>query len=393
MSTAVETRTDDNDRTGRDRRAIWMFFSSIWIFFMVGGVISYWRLPENSIYHAPLNLGHKMLATFLVAGFIGVYLYTMYRTYYNRYSWFEIVPPRIGWLLRLVPMGILILLLLLPNADSTNWRQGFVFVVIIWALTSQPNQAISSVFQATAVAALLLIATDSAQGGITGTLMFCLGFGVMVAGYVMNNGVVGELMVERGRVRDQAVAEERFRLARDLHDTVGHSMTQITLKAELARRVMASDPMRAMSELDDIEKLSRSLSQQVRKSIAGEIEVSFEQELSRAKELLSSMNIELIRTIDSAELPEAIDRVLAWCLREAVMNVAKHSGASQCVVTLKSSGHQWGLSIRDNGSNQADKQNRGQGMKGMKQRVAELSGDLQFEQFDSGHLLEITIPT
>lgn len=392
MNTTIAAAPANDEKKSRDRRAIWMFFSSIWVFFMVGGLIRYWRLPEDSIYYESLNVGHKMLATLLVAVFIGVYLYTMYRTYYGRDSWFEIVPPRVGWLLRLVPMGILVLILLLPNAESTDWRQGFVFVVIIWALTSRPEGAVASVFQAVAIAAIVLIATGNSEGGITGSLLFSLGFGMMVAGSVMNNGMIGELMVERGRVRDQAVTEERFRLARDLHDTVGHSMTQITLKAELARRILDDYPARAAHEIDEIEQLARKLSQQVRKSIAGETEVSLSQEVSRAEELLESMGIECIYAMEKTAMPPEVDGVLAWCLREAVMNVAKHSGATRCEIELRSLGDEWELVIRDNGSNSPNEQHHGKGLQGMKERVQQLNGEIQFSVNDSGHSLAITIP-
>lgn len=392
MDHAPRSTSEVDSKKSQDRRAIWMFFSTIWVGFMVGALVDYWRLPMDSMYHQPMNMGHKVLATLLVLVFIGVYLYAMYRAYYGRESWFEIVSPRVGWLLRLLPMGILVVLLLLPNADSTSFGQGFVFVVIIWALTSQPNQAISSVFQATAIAALLILVTDNADGGITGSILLFLGFGVMVAGFVMNNGLVGELMVERSRVRDQAVTEERFRLARDLHDTVGHSMTQITLKAELARRVLPDDPARAVNELEDIEQLSRSLSAEVRRSIAGEVDLSLPVEIGRAKELLPSMGIEVSVKGDIDGLPQEIAEAFAWCLREGVMNTIKHSGATSCEIRFATDSDHHLLEIRDNGSNRIEENQAGQGMKGMTHRVQALNGEVQLEKIESGHVLSIRIP-
>lgn len=329
----------------------------------------------------------------LVLVFIGLYVETMYRTYFGRLSWIADVPNRERWLIRAPLLVISTILVFLPVPGSFNGNPFvhiMMFVVVAWTLTSPPDRAFSAVIISTAITtAVLAIASGQQAFGVS---IYSLAFGFFTSGFVINRGLIAELRLEQSRVRDQAVTEERFRLARDLHDTVGHSMTQITLKAELARRVLPDDPSRAADELEQIEQLSRSLSAEVRRSIAGETTLSLQNEIDRATELLQSMEIDVAIHGGGTDVPEHIADVFAWCLREGVMNVIKHSGASRCDIHFSLLDQRYVLKITDNGSNPVNDDHEGQGIAGMKQRVDDLAGQLEFRATESGHALTIRIP-
>jgi two-component system sensor histidine kinase DesK len=145
-----------------------------------------------------------------------------------------------------------------------------------------------------------------------------------------------DLMAAREEMAQMAVAEERSRMTRDLHDILGHSLTVITVKAELAGRLLGADEDRAAAEIADIERLAREALTDVRATIAGRRAVSLAPELANARGALIAANIE-------ADMPNAVDEVPAgnrelfgWAVREGVTNVLRHSKASHCIIRLTS---------------------------------------------------------
>ncbi|WP_202869704.1 sensor histidine kinase [Kribbella caucasensis] len=143
-----------------------------------------------------------------------------------------------------------------------------------------------------------------------------------------------ELAVAREDFAELAVQEERNRFARDLHDILGHSLTVITVKAELAQRLIAANPDRAASEVADVEQLARSALADVRAAVAGYRELSLAGELVAAHAALQAADIraELPNTVD--EVPEEYRELFAWVVREGVTNVIRHSGAKKCTIRL-----------------------------------------------------------
>lgn len=386
-----------------DFRYIWMFISSAWVLYMIVGLIATWWnnslqvnrapwLPEGDWQEIQRPLTDQIAATILVAGFIAEYIHTLYRMYFNRSTWMTTSNARERWVTRGLLFTIPVILSSLRYEDEfRTWPMTFVFFVIAWVLTAEPHNAFSAVIISTGIS-VALVWFQYDEGVMLDVAVMCLAFGFFTSGYVINRGVILELQQERGRVRDQAVTEERFRLARDLHDTVGHSMTQITLKAELARRLLPDEPSRAADELEQIENLARSLSTEVRTSIAGETHLSLQDEINRARELLQSMEIAAEIRGDHEVIPETVADVFAWCLREGVMNVIKHSGASRCEIAFSLADHHHILNITDNGSNPVNEEHAGQGIVGMKQRVNNMNGELELRATDSGHALTIRIP-
>jgi two-component system sensor histidine kinase DesK len=180
-----------------------------------------------------------------------------------------------------------------------------------------------------------------------------------------------------------AVANERERLARDLHDLLGHSLTTITVKAGLARRVLesAGDIPRAVEEIREVESLTRSALSDVRATVSANREVSLSAELVGARAALRAAEID-------ADLPHAVDNVrpefqttFGYVLREAVTNVLRHSGAGRVEVKL---GATW-LEIEDDG--RATDVVAGNGLRGLSERLAAVGGTLRTSARPGGGLL------
>jgi two-component system sensor histidine kinase DesK len=174
------------------------------------------------------------------------------------------------------------------------------------------------------------------------------------------------LMAAREEMAQMAVEEERSRMTRDLHDILGHSLTVITIKAELAGRLVGADDARASAEVADIERLAREALSDVRATIAGRREVSLAPELVNAREALATANID-------AEVPNAVDDVPAanrelfgWAVREGVTNVLRHSKASRCQIRLSGTS----VEIHDDGAGAGAVAAEGNGLRGLRERVA-----------------------
>ena len=142
-----------------------------------------------------------------------------------------------------------------------------------------------------------------------------------------------------------AIQEERNRMARDVHDVLGHSLTVITVKAELAARLLDVSPERARAEVADIERLARDALADVRQAVAGFRDMSLPAELARARSSLVAAGIEADLPTAADAVPSDLRELCAWTLREGVTNIIRHSGATSCRVSLEDNG----ITVSDNG--------------------------------------------
>jgi two-component system, NarL family, sensor histidine kinase DesK len=154
----------------------------------------------------------------------------------------------------------------------------------------------------------------------------------------------------RAELARAAVAEERLRIARDLHDLLGHSLSLITLKAELASRVIGTDPDRAAKEISELEAVARQSLADVRGAVAGFRQPDLAGELVAARQLLDAAGIAAeITPAETAGLPQELDSALAWAVREGATNVVRHSTASRVFITVSIEDARAVAEIRDNG--------------------------------------------
>jgi two-component system sensor histidine kinase DesK len=148
--------------------------------------------------------------------------------------------------------------------------------------------------------------------------------------------VLRELHAARDELARQAVTEERLRLARDLHDLLGHTLSLITLKSELAGRLLEKNPARAAQEIQEIERVARQTLREVREAIVGYRQPTLPGELDGARQMLEAAGIICMVEHTSGALPPAMNEVLAWTVREGVTNVIRHSRARRCLIRATS---------------------------------------------------------
>lgn len=241
---------------------------------------------------------------------------------------------------------------------------------------------------ATAVGAVLLcIIVPLAVGSLTEDWYFIL----IVSLVALSTGLV-RIVEQRGHVHRAAQAElalaaERDRVARDVHDVLGHSLTVVTVKAELAERLIETDPVRAREELAQIQALSRVALAEIRATVSGLRVASLADEVAAADAALTDAGIE-------ADLPEDLSdvdprhRVLtAWVLREAVTNVVRHSGATRCTVELGPGR----LVVADDGRGAVGRR-EGNGLRGIRERVAAAGGTITLTPGPTGGtVLEVSL--
>jgi two-component system sensor histidine kinase DesK len=166
------------------------------------------------------------------------------------------------------------------------------------------------------------------------------------------------------------IDQERARMARDLHDILGHSLTVIAVKAELADRLVDVSPERARAEIADIQRLSRDALADVRQTVEGVRELSLPAELARARAALRAGEIEADLPGSTDDVPSDLRELFAWTLREGVTNVVRHSAASRCTVTLTADR----ITIADDGRGMraadASAVRDGHGLSGLRERAA-----------------------
>ncbi|AOY18632.1 histidine kinase [Bacillus sp. ABP14] len=196
------------------------------------------------------------------------------------------------------------------------------------------------------------------------------------------------------QIKDLVKREERQRIARDLHDTLGHTLSLITLKSQLVEKLIVKNPERASAEAKEITQTSRTALKQLRELISDMRMITVEEEFEQIKAILQAANIELeIKQETSASSLSPIEQnILGMCLREAVTNVVKHSKATRCIVSVRELQGELILTVEDNGIGLADQNHDGNGIRGMKERIALIDGFVELGTINPGTLLTVKVP-
>ena len=198
------------------------------------------------------------------------------------------------------------------------------------------------------------------------------------------------LAVAHEEVRALATTAERERISRDLHDLLGHTLTLVAVKAELAARLVSRDAAAAEREMQAVAAAARDALAEVRTAVVGMKGASLAFELEKARQALAAASVESnisALTIDGHPGQEA---VLAMALREGVTNVIRHAGASRFDITLSPSSSELVLTIADNG--QGGRLVEGSGLKGMRSRLTAIGGSLDIKSDKAGTRLVATAP-
>jgi two-component system sensor histidine kinase DesK len=197
---------------------------------------------------------------------------------------------------------------------------------------------------------------------------------------------VGAVFAYRQRVEAQRrdKASERERIAKDLHDVLGHSLSSLALKAELARRVFHTDPERALQEIGDVERIARQGLEEMRGAVHGYHSGDIYAELDRVESLLNAADVDVERRCERLEMPAAKERVLALILREAVTNILRHSHAKTCRLALFVADGAYRLEISDDG--RGGEHAEGIGMRSIRTRAEALGGSAVWSSAVGTHL-------
>jgi two-component system, NarL family, sensor histidine kinase DesK len=197
------------------------------------------------------------------------------------------------------------------------------------------------------------------------------------------------------RISELVKLEERQRIARDLHDTLGQKLSLIGLKSDLARRLITKDPDQARNELKDVQQTARTALSEVRKMVSSMRGIRLKDEIVRVKQILKAaeINFEGNQDISIKNVPLLTENILSMCLKEAVNNVVKHSGATSCSISFVQSWKEMVMTIHDNGvfKGEGDKDTRGSGLLGMRERLEFINGSLELETKE-GTTLVIRVP-
>ncbi len=203
-----------------------------------------------------------------------------------------------------------------------------------------------------------------------------------------------QLQQNQKEIQYLAALAERERIGRDLHDLLGHTLSLITLKAELAGKLFDRDQLACKNEIAEIEQTARQTLAEVRAAVLGYRNTGLGHELRHAQQTLRSAQVEFVSDIRVENLPVAIENVIALALREAVTNIIRHAHASRCELSLSEKAQQICLRIADNGTaaaQAAGSDGQGSGLAGMRERVRALGGSFAVNR-QAGFCIQICLP-
>jgi two-component system, NarL family, sensor histidine kinase DesK len=233
----------------------------------------------------------------------------------------------------------------------------------------------------------ILLHVDAWAWGTLSFLALTIGMANLVA--ALRRAANQRLSLAQEQIEHLAKVAERERIARDLHDVLGHTLSVVVLKSELAGKLIGSDVERARQEIGEVELIARHALGEVREAVRGYRAEGIGAEIARARRVLEAAGVRLDWEEGTVSLAPAHESVLSLVLREAVTNILRHAGATSCRLELAADGGGTHLSVHDNGHGVI--RSEGNGLRGMRERVEALGGRLDIDSHQ-GTLLRVYIP-
>jgi two-component system, NarL family, sensor histidine kinase DesK len=334
--------------------------------------------PVADLIATPRPTGLRIAAAVALVAFTGAYLVVFVRAFARGCA------PAYRQLAVVAVLGVG-----LAVTMGSAWAGLMIYLSAAVAVTLPQRWVWPAVLGATAVSAGVIAAEDLLRDAFILPVM-CVLTAFALRGTRFLVSVNAELTEAREELARNAVAEERMRFARDLHDLLGHSLSLIALKSELAGRLAERDPLRARQEMADVEAAARRALAEVRDAVSGYRQVSLAQALAEARSALSAAGIALAAPAP-VQLPGPVDAVLGWVVREATTNVLRHSGARTVTVDLVATDDDVRLSVTDDGRGSVAP--AGAGLSGLAERVAAVGGRIDSGPAGSrGFRLAATVP-
>ena len=338
------------------------------------------------------------------------------------YSAFFLIDPILSHSRRLwIESGVIYAIFLLiyvsyMKARTTRQRHGLLVAFYVLGVASFPiNPGGSSFFIYSAAFLPFVVASVP----VFVTILIAQALGLLVEGLLLHinpitlavtvflMGIVGvsnafiarqkradtKLRMAHEEIEQLAAVAERERIARDLHDVLGHTLSVIVLKAELAGRLIERDPQRAAQEIADVEKTARTALSEVREAIGGYRSQGLPAEMEIARNALHAAGVALACETPLPQLDATEETVLCLAVREAVTNIVRHAQATHCRIRFTTSNDGYhSLLITDDGAHpKLHEVHEGNGLRGMRERVQSLGGRLSITT-DPGVTLLIELP-
>lgn len=371
---------------------LWRLYAYFWFICLL--------FPILSLIQRPPSRFHLLITASGLIIFIATYFWIMWP-----HPLSDRARTRLGLrtsLTLIIGLTLLVLLLSIMNGTSFLWL--FIGVSALAGMTSSFRNAFIAV---TGLTLLTLGANVSMDGGITTAnwlqiiplALLVRGLGLDMIGFVRLSDALRELQRARGELAHQAVMEERLRMARDLHDLLGHTLSLITLKSELAGRLLEKNPPAATEQVHEVERVARQALREVREAVAGYRKRTLRGELDGARQLLEAAGVECTIEYEPQSLPPSADKVIAWVVRESVTNVIRHSRAQHCQIRITSSDEDVRAEISNDGDPRKETSTVewGSGLFGLAERVANEGGKLEVGRQPTtngpGFQISVEIPT
>jgi two-component system sensor histidine kinase DesK len=368
--TTVTAPVETLDTEGR--RWLAVAYAGVWLAFLEAPAVTAAKLLPS-----PRGFLGLVLLVAFAAAYLTIFLFTRaVRRAGGRVPWQRAVS------------GVAVLAVIataLCVAVGQDGTATFVFLAVAIVISFEWRWAM-------ALVAVVAIANEVLPHVVAGwTRQASLTLAIALAAFAMS-GVLRVIdrnlkLVEAHRANTELVVEnERSRFARDLHDILGHSLTVIALKAELAGRLFDVDPARARAEVADLERLSRDALADVRRTVEGYRELTLPGELARARTALAAADIDAQLPNSTDEVESDLRELFAWTVREGVTNVLKHSGARRCQVVLGAARAE----VRDDGPGPTNPgAGAGSGLRGLEERAQAVGATVVTRKLEPGWSLAV----
>lgn len=286
----------------------------------------------------------------------------------------------------------------LTVVDRESWATLFVYTVAVGAMCLRQRLALHAVLLCTGVCIAALLVGGSSFGTAVSYAISTAGIGMLMLVMADLRTRNAELHQARTELARLAVAEERMRFARDLHDLLGHSLSLIALKAELAGRLLPHQGREAAVHVSEIEDVARGALTEVREAVSGYRRMTLDDELEGARVALSAAGIEAEVLRPAVTLDPTVEAVLAWTVREGATNVIRHSHAERCSLKVTAGLGEAGVEILDDGRGDdlapaSANGHSGHGIEGLRERVQRLHGRIEAgARPEGGFRLAVNVP-